>query len=678
MRSTNILKAVCFTLVLFCLSNSSWAEVREYNLVVSYKSVNFTGRDTQAMTINGSIPGPTLWFQQGDIARIHVRNEMEEETSIHWHGILLPNLQDGVPYLTTPPIQPETTYTYEFPLKHSGTYWYHSHTGLQEQRGVYGSIVIEPAVPSVKKDIDHVVVFSDWTDENPDEVLRTLKSSNDYYSLKKGSMQSLSGAIRADALGDVFQRSLMRMPPMDVSDIAYDGFLVNGQPSESLNALPGQKVRLRIINASASTYFYLQFAGGSMRVVSADGVDVKPVDMKRFLISVAETYDVIINVPDKGAYEFRATAQDGSGYTSLFIGSGERVAAPDVPKPNFYKMHSGHDMSSGEMKGMMKYEGSMNMPMNGLPQAPYDNLRSPVSTALSKDLPMREVRLELTGDMERYVWSINGKVLNEADVIRIKKGENVRFILVNKTMMHHPMHLHGHFFRVVNKHGDYSPLKHTFDVPPLGQRVIEFYANEEKDWFFHCHVLYHLKAGMARIVHYEKSDLDPLIAGIRKKLFKEHWYVWANASILTQMTEGQVVAADTRNTLRGTWEAGWDEDYEAMLTYERYFNRFFQAFTGGVLTDGEQEDRGIIGIRYLLPLLFESALWVDTEGDVRLTVDKEIQLTDRLYAFGEFQYDTESKEEWSAGAGWTLSRHFSIVGQYHSEYKGGAGINIRF
>jgi hypothetical protein len=400
--------------------------------------------------------------------------------------------------------------------------------------------------------------------------------------------------------------------------------------------------------------------------------------MKRFLISVAETYDVIINVPDKGAYEFRATAQDGSGYTSLFIGSGERVAAPDVPKPNFYKMHSGHDMSSGEMKGMMKYEGSMNMPMNGLPQAPYDNLRSPVSTALSKDLPMREVRLELTGDMERYVWSINGKVLNEADVIRIKKGENVRFILVNKTMMHHPMHLHGHFFRVVNKHGDYSPLKHTFDVPPLGQRFIEFYANEEKDWFFHCHVLYHLKAGMARIVHYEKSDLDPLIAGIRKKLFKEHWYVWANASILTQMTEGQVVAADTRNTLRGTWEAGWDEDYEAMLTYERYFNRFFQAFTGGVLTDGEQEDRGIIGIRYLLPLLFESALWVDTEGDVRLTVDKEIQLTDRLYAFGEFQYDTESKEEWSAGAGWTLSRHFSIVGQYHSEYKGGAGINIRF
>jgi FtsP/CotA-like multicopper oxidase with cupredoxin domain len=347
-----------------------------------------------------------------------------------------------------------------------------------------------------------------------------------------------------------------------------------------------------------------------MQVISADGVNVKPVHLKRFLIAVAETYDVVITVPESKAYEFRATAQDGSGYTSLFIGKGGQVAAPDVPKPNLYKMHGGHDMSGGEMKSTMKHdsemkdmtkhEGKIKMPMNERPQAPYENLRSPVSTAISKDLPLREVRLELTGDMERYVWSMNGKTLNEADVIRIKKGENVRFVMVNKTMMHHPMHLHGHFFRVVNKHGDYSPLKHTFDVPPMGERVIEFYANEEKDWFFHCHVLYHLKAGMARIMHYEGSELDPQIAPIRNNLFKEHWYAWIDASILTQMTNGHVVIADTRNTFRGTWEAGWDEDYEAVLTYERYFNRFFQAFAGGILTDGEQEDRGIIGIRYLL------------------------------------------------------------------------------
>jgi FtsP/CotA-like multicopper oxidase with cupredoxin domain len=684
------LRIILLCSILILINSVVSAEVREYNLTIRYQNVNVTGRDVKAMTINDSIPGPTLRFNKGDMAKIHVRNEMDVETSIHWHGILLPNFQDGVPYVTTPPIKSGTTFTYEFPIIHTGTYWYHSHTGLQEQRGVFGSIVIEPHETNIKTDIDYVLVISDWTDENPDEVLRTLKSGSDYYSLKKGTVQSLTGAIKADALLDVLDRSWMRMPPMDVSDIAYDLFLVNGRPSASLDANAGQTVRLRIINAAASTYFYLQFAGGHMKVVSADGVDVQPVHMDRFLIAVAETYDVIIKVPENSAYEFRATAQDGSGHTSLYIGRGNKVAAPDVPKPNLYKMHSGgHGGSGGDMKGMdhgtggsMKDmphgTGKMEMKMNGRPPAPYENLKSLSSTALKKDLPIREVRLELTGDMERYVWSLNGKTLNEADVIRIKKGENVRFVLINKTMMHHPMHLHGHFFRVVNKHGDYSPLKHTVDVPPLGTTVMEFYADEEKDWFFHCHVLYHMKSGMARIVHYEGTEMDPRIAEIRPKLFKEHWYAWANASILTQMTEGQIVAADTRNTLRGSWEAGWDEDYEAVLTYERYFNRFFQAFAGGVLTDGEQDHRGIIGIRYLLPLLIESAVWIDTEGDGRLSLDREIQLTDRLHAFGEFQYDTESKEEWAAGAGWTFGKYFSIRALYHSEYKAGAGIHIRY
>jgi FtsP/CotA-like multicopper oxidase with cupredoxin domain len=674
-------KVICSIFFLLFLGNISWAAVREYNLVISYKTVNYTGRDVTAMTINDSIPGPTLRFKKGDSAKIHVRNEMDVETSIHWHGILLPNLQDGVPYVTTPPILPGTTFTYEFPIKHSGTYWYHSHTGLQEQRGVYGSIIFEPEAPDIKTDLDYVVMLSDWTDENPDEVLRTLKSGSDYYSLKKDSMQSLIGALKARALGGVMKRSWMRMPPMDVSDIAYDRFLVNGQPSSTLDARAGQTVRLRIINGSASTYFYLQFAGGDMHVVSADGVNIKPVNIRRFLIAVAETYDVIIKVPEDGAYELRATAQDGSGFSSLFIGSGKQKSAPDVPKPNLYMMHGmGHGESNkgSGMKDMMPHSGKMKMPMDERPMPPYDNLRSLSSTALSEEYTVREIRLELTGDMERYVWSLNGKTLNEADVIRIRRGENVRFIMVNKTMMHHPMHLHGHFFRVVNKHGDYSPLKHTVDVPPLGMRIIEFYAHEEKDWFFHCHVLYHLKAGMARIVHYEGSELDPKIAEIRPKLFKEHWYLWADVSVLTQMTEGRIVAANTRNTLSAAWEAGWDEDYETELTYERYFNRFFKAFAGAVLTDGEQDHRGIIGIRYLLPFMFESSFWLDTEGEVRLSLEKEIQLTDRLYTFGEFQYDTDSKEEWMAGAGWILSKRFSIIAQHHSEYKGGAGLHIRF
>ncbi len=416
-----------------------------------------------------------------------------------------------------------------------------------------------------------------------------------------------------------------------------------------------------------------------MRVVSADGVNVKPVNLKRFLIGVAETYDVIVNIPESGSYELRATSQDGSGHASLFIGRGKQIASPDIPKPNFYKMHaSGHAESGNDMSRANHKSKMMKMPMKERPMPPYDELRSPVSTALNKNLTMREIRLELTGDMERYIWSLNGRTLSEADMIKIKRGENVRFVLVNRTMMHHPMHLHGHFFRVVNKHGDYSPLKHTVDVPPLDIRVIEFFADEDKDWFFHCHVLYHLKAGMARIVRYEGSELDPQIAEIRPKLFKEHWYFWANASLLSQMTEGRVVAADTRNTLSAAWEAGWDEDYEAVLTYERYFNRFFQAFTGGVLTDGEQEHRGIIGVRYLLPFLFESSVWLDTEGEVRLSLEKKIQLTDRLYTFGEFQYDTESKEEWMLGSGWIFNKHISLLGQYHSEFGAGAGLNIRF
>jgi FtsP/CotA-like multicopper oxidase with cupredoxin domain len=672
---------ICSLIFLFLfIDNIASAEVREYNLVIKYGKVNITGRETMAMTINDSIPGPELKFREGDLARIHVRNEMKVETSIHWHGVLLPNLQDGVPYVTTPPILPGGAFTYEFPLKHSGTYWYHSHSGLQEQRGVFGSIVIEPAAPDIIADRELVVVLSDWTDESPAEVLRTLKSGSDYYSLKKGSVQSLLGAVKAKAIPDVVKRSWKRMPPMDISDIAYDRFLVNGKPEAYFNAQPKETLRLRIINAAAATYFYLQFAGGGMRLFAADGMHVQPVHKNRFLIAIAETYDVVITVPEKGAYEFRATAQDGSGFTSLFIGAGQQVAAPDIPKPNLYKMHgAGHDgmQMEGGMAAMMLHAG-MAMAEEERPLPPYDDLRSVESTALSEENPTREVMLDLTGDMERYIWSINGRTLNEADSIRINHGENVRFILVNKTMMHHPMHLHGHFFRVINKHGDYSPLKHTVDVPPLGTRVIEFHANEEKDWFFHCHVLYHMMAGMARIVRYEGSDLDPMIAGIRKNMFTEHWYLWADASLLTGMTAGKIVVASTRDQFMGVWESGWKGDYEAELTYERYFNRFFQAFTGVVLSDRRQGHRGIIGGRYLLPFMFEGSIWLDTEGAVRFSLANSMRLTDRLFVFGEFRYDSATKEEWLGGAVWNLGRHFSIVGQYHSEYKWGIGFKALY
>jgi len=329
--------------LLFCILTATpvLAEVVEYNLTISQQNINITGIPVSAMTVNGAIPGPTLQFKDGDKARIHVHNKMDVETSIHWHGLLVPPGMDGVPFISFPPIAPNTIFTYEFPIRQSGTYWYHSHTNLQEQSGVYGSIVIEPKQNKLQVDQDHVVLLSDWTDENPHTVNRTLKRGSEWYAIQKGSGQSIFGAMRLGMFGDYFKRELQRMPPMDIADVAYDRFLANGKPATTLHAKPGDTVRLRIIDGSATTYFHLEYAGGPMTVISADGIDVEPVKENRFLIGVAETYDVLVHVPESGAYEFRATAHDGSGYASVMIGSGKQYPAQDVPRPNLY-----HNMMS--------------------------------------------------------------------------------------------------------------------------------------------------------------------------------------------------------------------------------------------------------------------------------------------------------------------------------------------
>src|SRR5210317_1830494 len=294
-------------LILVCLLSSLasyniHAEVITYDLEIAHQEVNITGSSVPAMTINGTIPGPTLRFREGDTARIHVHNKMDVDTSIHWHGILVPPGMDGVPYISFPPIEPNTTFTYEFPIRQSGTYWYHSHTNLQEQSGVYGSIVIEPERSSIKPDRDYVVLLSDWTDEEPHTVNRTLKRGSEWFAIQKGSGQSILGAMRLGMFGDYFKRELQRMPPMDIADVAYDRFLANGRPETTLEALPGEIVRLRIIDGSATTYFHLQYAGGPMTIIAADGLDVEPVEQNRFLIGVAETYDVLIKVPKSGSY----------------------------------------------------------------------------------------------------------------------------------------------------------------------------------------------------------------------------------------------------------------------------------------------------------------------------------------------------------------------------------------
>ena len=313
----------------------------EYDLVVAERDVNVTGRPVRALTLNGGVPGPTLRFTEGDLARIRVRNELREETSIHWHGLLVPPGMDGVPWVSFRPIAPGETFTYEFPIRQAGTYWYHSHSGLQEQRGVYGAIAIAPAAGRAGVDRDETVVLSDWTDEDPARVLHTLKRGGHWYATAKGSGQSLAGAAKIGMLGDFFATQLQRMPPMDIADVAYDRFLANGAPETAIAADGLDVVRLRLVNGSATTYFHVEFAGGPMTIVAADGQDVEPVDEQRLLVAVAETYDLLLMVPPEGAWELRATAHDGSASASVWIGAGERHAAPAVPRPNIYRAMAG-------------------------------------------------------------------------------------------------------------------------------------------------------------------------------------------------------------------------------------------------------------------------------------------------------------------------------------------------
>ncbi|MEZ4575910.1 MAG: multicopper oxidase domain-containing protein [Vampirovibrionales bacterium] len=584
-----------------------WAKDVVYDLTVAIETVNITGNPVEAMTINGGIPAPVIEATEGDTLTIHVHNTMPVATSIHWHGILLPNAEDGVPYLTTPPIKPHSSHTFSFPIRQTGTYWYHSHTGLQEQRGLYGSLVFHPrpgsqprqvsqaksettkastsqphqmhesdhsaepvhsthvtkvqadmpsgvhhqttTTSSTTKDsseltqpdlieslsqydhpkVDREVVFmlSDWTNENPHEVLRNLKRGLEWYGVKKKTKQSVVGAFIKRSVWPSIKRSFKRMPPMDLSDVYYPAFLINGKNNSITEAKPGETVRLRIINGSASTYFYFNYAG-EMTIIAADGLPVQPVKQDRVLMAIAETYDVLVKVPEEGMAEFQITAQDGSGSASTWLGAktgeGKRVAAPDIPKPNLYRMqmdpnsmahgdvdHNGHmdpmgfmgklgiDMMDMDHMGNMNHMGKMDhmahqgltgqtdhtsvnqktsqnhtahpspnnqsshsnkddahqghtMPTKPLkhtsmqendlsmgivtltkdfepvespspaqrenpyipslaerPFAPYHLLKSAEPSTLPDGRPVREYNFHLTGDMTRYIWTINGQ-----------------------------------------------------------------------------------------------------------------------------------------------------------------------------------------------------------------------------------------------------------------------------
>ena len=769
-----------------------------YDLSVNDTTLNYVSTRRKAIAINGQLPAPTLYFTEGDTAVINVHNKMHMETSIHWHGLLLPNEEDGVPYLTTAPIKAHTTHTFKFPLIQSGTYWYHSHTMVQEQIGTYGSIVIYPK-DARQRQKEHVVMLSDWTNEKPENVLRNLKRATEWYGIRKNSVQSWGEAIVKGYVKDRFKTEWMRMPAMDVSDVAYDKFLLNGRIKSNFEDVkPGEKVRLRVINGAASTYFWLSYAGGKMKVVAADGIDIEPVEVDKMLIAIAETYDIEVTIPDDMAYEFRATAQDISGYSSLFIGKGMEMKAEDLPKLNYFAMlremndmmgmdhegmdmhgkgagqtgmshgdsksvktpstseHAGHNMGDMKQKEgeqmdhenmkenstQKEYEGPKaknlsptptdtsrtsqvdehaghnmtdqkqnedqgkqgeqdmkhenmnhdNMDMQSKKSSDevvltYDMLRSPKPTALDEKRTMREIELALTGNMIRYVWSFNDKTLSQSDKIMIKKGENVRMILTNNTMMRHPLHLHGHFFRFVNAQGDYSPMKHTFDVEPMSTVVIEFYANEEKDWFFHCHILYHMMSGMARVISYENSPTNKQVSEKdQRKLFREDtkWYGWGVTKIATDGVFGNTQLSNVRNEIGTTYRVSYKEQYEFQPYYQRFIDKrqFFAAFAGAdirntfTIKEGDrEEDRrvAVAGIRYMLPLFIDSELRVDHKGNLRFQLSREdIPLTRRLF----FAVSGNTDKEFNIDFDYFIAKNFSLHASYDSEYKYGLGLTI--
>jgi FtsP/CotA-like multicopper oxidase with cupredoxin domain len=663
------------TVWLICVAVAHSAVVR-YDLTISEKIISPEGKRVTALAINDSIPGPTLRFRVGDIARIRVHNRLpKEDTLLHWHGLLLPNAQDGVPYLNTPPIPAGKFFDYEFPLTHAGTFWYHSHKGLQEQRGLYGAIVVEPAqVAGPPVDREHVVVLSDWTNEHPDEVMRTLLRGDEWYAIRKGNMQSIWGAHKAGALGEYFSREWSRMPPMDISDVAYDAFWANGKKRMPLESKGGDRVKLRLINAGASTYFYVHSATGPLTIVAADGQNVEPVQVKRLLMGMGETYDVIVTLPASGRYEVRATAQDGSGHASIFLGAGAEHLAKNIPKPDLYSM----DWMVAALNMDEKDEQPLNTPEPPRPLSPYRKLRALASTQPPATAPVREIELRLTGNMQRYMWSFNGKMLKEESTIPVKRGEVLRMKFINDTMMHHPLHLHGHFFRLLNGQGDFAPLKHTVDVPPMARAAIEFLASEQGDWIFHCHLLYHMKAGMSRVISYDDQGANHKPNLDYKSM--NPWTFNMDATVQNNFSEGRAGWRNARNNLDFTWDYGFEEEeYEMDLVWKYYHNHNWSSLYGYRFTNElDAKDRAFSGAQYRLPLLAYSTLTVDSEGDLRTGLAKSLQLTQRLSLVNELEYDTHSDWEWRGGLDYRLNKRWSITGGYHSDHAFGIGLNFKW
>ncbi len=508
----------------------------DIELRIAKGSLDIDGKPARAVTINGTVPGPLLRLREGQNLRLTVRNDLDEATSLHWHGILLPFQMDGVPGVSFPGIKPRSTFTYEFPIRQAGTYWYHGHSGLQEMMGVYGPIVIDPAAPHAAPfEREHVVLLSDHSFVHPARILRNLKVEPGYYNHQR---QTLAGLLTGEdqTLAQRIEWGRMRMDPTDLSDVTGEvlSYLVNGHgPKTNWTALfkPGERVRLRFINAAAMTVFNVRIPGLAMTVVGADGQDVQPVAVDEFQFSPGETYDVIVTPLEDRAWTIVGESVDRSGMAlaTLAPRAGMRGEVPPRrPRTILTMKDMGMDMegmAGMDMKGHSMRDGAnapqvklgpgveminpMPMDRTGDPGLGLDHAGHRVLTY--RDLiarepnpdtraAEREIEVHLTGAMDRYMWSMDGQTMSEAhEPLPMRAGERVRVTLINDTMMAHPIHLHGHYFELVTGHGDHSPRKHTVNVLPGGKVSWDVTAIEG-DWAFHCHLFLHMAMGMMRIV----------------------------------------------------------------------------------------------------------------------------------------------------------------------------------
>jgi L-ascorbate oxidase len=464
--------------------------------------------------IGGSVPGPVLRLQEGQEAVLRVTNNLDEDTSLHWHGLLVPYDQDGVPGFSYEGIPAGETFTYRFDVRQAGTYWYHSHSGTQEQEGMYAALIIDPAgADPVEYDREHTIVLSDWTDEDPMSVLRNLKGNAAYYNYGKRTLPLFVEGLFDDAGATIRDRTMwgrMRMDPTDIADVtgATYSYLLNGLSAEAnWTGLFGQgeRVRLRIINAAAMSFFDVKIPGLRMTVVQADGQDVEPVRVDEFRIAVAETYDVIVEPEAGRSYTIFAQSMDRSGFArgTLAESAAGTAEVPDLdPRPlrtmDMMPM-DGHDMSEMEMGGMDEMDHAAMGHAPGamdLKRLAYADLQALEPNRDTRE-PTRDVVLRLTGDMERYFWTINDQKLSQAESIRLTVGERVRLLMTNETMMEHPMHLHGVFMELQNgAHPAFAPRKHTVSVPPNQTVEAHLTFEEPGAWAFHCHLLFHMMTGM--------------------------------------------------------------------------------------------------------------------------------------------------------------------------------------